>query len=62
MPRQYRGAPFYFCTYKGQYYTEKQCDGETVQEPPKKAKLYNKPKHNMSRARLLSWANRFKYR
>ena len=30
--------------------------------PPKKAKLYNKPKHKMSRTRLLSWANRFKYR
>ena len=62
MSEPYKGAPFYFCTYKGQNYTIKQCEGKTVKEPPKKAKVYNKPKHQMSRSRLLSWASRFKFR
>lgn len=34
----------------------------TTEEPPKKAKVYGKHKHQMSRSRLLSWASTFRYR
>ena len=77
MSQQYRGAPFYFCTYRGQYYTEKKCSppvGEspnpdyqalpvqTILEPPKKAKVFKGTQYKMTKKELHSWASKFRFR
>jgi hypothetical protein len=59
--RPYVGAPFYFCR-SGQFYYSKQCDGETQYVPPKKAIIYNKPEHRLSKRELQKWYARNKYR
>ena len=60
--QRYTGPPFYFCASRNPFYTEKQCNGETELVPPKKARVYNKPKHQMTRRELIRWANNFRYR
>ena len=77
MSQQYKGPPFYFCTYKGQYYKEKKCSPpvgqspnpnyqaqpeQTILQPPKKALVYKGPQYLMSKKRLHSWASKFKFR
>ena len=62
MSLEYKGSPFYFCTSRNQYYRIKQCNNETIKVPPKKAVVYNKPKHQLTKRQQVSWAMRFKYR
>jgi hypothetical protein len=59
---KYLGPPFYFCTNLNPSYTVKQCDGQTVLVPPKKAIVYNKPQHNLTKSEYLAWLSRNKYR
>lgn len=59
---QYLGPPFYFCTNLNPSYVIKQCDGQQLLIPPKKAIVYNKPQHNLTKAEYLAWLSKNKYR
>ena len=73
----YKGPPFYFCANTQQTTKLVQCPPPVGASPntnymstppqtekvlPKKVRVYNKPKHNMTKRELYSWASKFKYR
>lgn len=59
---QYKGPPFYFYTSLNPNYTLRQRNNSLVFELPKKAKVFNKQEHRMTKAEILHWASRNKYR
>jgi len=44
------------------FYNLVTCNGQSYLEPPKKAKIFSKPEHTMSRAELQKWLSRNKQR
>ena len=73
----YRGIPFIFCKNSNLFSYVRQCappvgaspnpnysSTPTITEtiPPKKARVFNKPKDTMSKKELLKWASRNRYR
>lgn len=44
------------------FYNKKICDGVEQLEPPKKAKIFSKPEHVMSKSELRKWLSRNKIR
>ncbi len=59
---RYFGPPFYFCTNNNPLYTSKICNNQTTLEVPKKVKVFNKPKHSLTKSEYLAWLSRNKYR
>jgi Zn-finger protein len=62
MSTQYLGSPFYFCSNNNPFYLVKNCNGTEVLQFPKKAVVFNKQQHSMTKVELLSWASKNRYR
>ena len=73
----YTGIPFIFCKKSNLFSFVRQCPPPVgaspnltysatplvnVVIPPKKARVFNKPKDTMSKKELLNWASRNRYR
>lgn len=56
----YRGRPYLFC--RSNIFYEAGTCSETPFIPPKKARVYNKPEHTMTKNEFYKWVSRNKYR
>ena len=57
---RYKGS-LLFCKYS-LYYSIKPCDSQEVRVPPKKVRVFNKPKDIMTKSEIVRWASRNRYR
>jgi hypothetical protein len=59
-PPRYIDQRTFFCS--NMFYKFKKCDGVITLQAPKKARVFSKPQHKMTRNEFYKWTSKFKYR
>jgi hypothetical protein len=59
-PIKYRDQRTFFCS--NMFYNLKTCDNIPYLDIPKKAKVFSKPEHKMTKQEFYNWTSKFKYR